>query len=194
MTLGEKLKSARKESGLSQEQLAEKLSVSRSAVAKWESDKGMPDIENLKSISALLKISIDYLLSDEEKISFKEMKEPINLSDYSKSGKCRSVYDAVAVAKFNGAESIIPLIRRKKNSKIETILEWTIMPTFGVFETVDKIEHNESWYIIEKNSRQYLVSVSKEFIISQELAKKIYDSKFTIGNNVFKKTNFNLAE
>ena len=44
MTFGEKLKCARKEAGLSQEQLAEKLSVSRSAVAKWESDKGMPDV------------------------------------------------------------------------------------------------------------------------------------------------------
>lgn len=40
MTLGEKLKEARKEAGLSQEQLAEKMSVSRSAVAKWESNKG----------------------------------------------------------------------------------------------------------------------------------------------------------
>ena len=41
MTLGEKLKEARKKIGLSQEQLAEKLSVSRQAVSKWESDKGI---------------------------------------------------------------------------------------------------------------------------------------------------------
>ena len=53
MTFGEKLKNARKEAGLSQEQLAEKLSVSRSAVAKWESDKGMPDIDNLKANTAI---------------------------------------------------------------------------------------------------------------------------------------------
>jgi len=42
MTLGEKLRQARKDNGLSQEQLAEKLCVSRSAVAKWETDKGLP--------------------------------------------------------------------------------------------------------------------------------------------------------
>ena len=42
MTFGEKLKEARKEAGLSQEQFAEKMNVSRSAIAKWESDKGMP--------------------------------------------------------------------------------------------------------------------------------------------------------
>ena len=67
MTLGEKIKEARKEHGLSQEQFAEKLCVSRSAVAKWETDKGTPDIENLKAISSLLNVSIDYLLDDGEK-------------------------------------------------------------------------------------------------------------------------------
>ena len=48
MTFGEKLREARKAAGLSQEQFAEKMSVSRSAVAKWESDKGLPDVNNLK--------------------------------------------------------------------------------------------------------------------------------------------------
>lgn len=64
MTLGKKIKEARKNCGLSQEQLAEKLAVSRSAVAKWESDNGLPDIENLKSLAVLLNVSIDYLLHD----------------------------------------------------------------------------------------------------------------------------------
>ena len=62
MTFGEKLKNARKEVGLSQEQLAEKLSVSRSAVAKWETGNGMPDVDNLKAMAVLLNTSIDYLL------------------------------------------------------------------------------------------------------------------------------------
>ena len=50
MTFGEKLKNARQQAGFSQEELAGKLCVSRSAVAKWETDKGLPDIENLKAI------------------------------------------------------------------------------------------------------------------------------------------------
>ena len=52
-TLGKKLKSARKEAGLTQEQLAVKLMVSRQAITKWDADKGMPDIETLKSLSQL---------------------------------------------------------------------------------------------------------------------------------------------
>ena len=70
MTFGEKLRNARKESGLSQEQFAEKMNVSRSAVAKWETDKGMPDITNLMAMSQLLNVSVDYLISDEDEISF----------------------------------------------------------------------------------------------------------------------------
>ena len=65
MTFAEKLKSIRKQAGRSQEQLAEKLSVSRQAVTKWETDAGIPDIENIMAISALFDISIDELLSNE---------------------------------------------------------------------------------------------------------------------------------
>ena len=83
MSLGEKLKSARKNAGLTQEQLAEKLLVSRQAITKWEADKGMPDIENLKQLSKLLNISIDYLLDSGERIDLSVMREPINLDDYN---------------------------------------------------------------------------------------------------------------
>ena len=65
MTFAEKLKSIRKQAGMSQEQLAENLSVSRQAVTKWETDAGIPDIENIMAISALFDISIDELLSNE---------------------------------------------------------------------------------------------------------------------------------
>ncbi len=65
MIFAEKLKSIRKQAGISQEQLAEKLSVFRQAVTKWETDAGIPDIENIKAISALFDISIDELLSNE---------------------------------------------------------------------------------------------------------------------------------
>lgn len=65
MTFAEKLKSIRKQAGMSQEQLAEKLGVSRQAVTKWETEAGIPDIENIMAISALFDISIDEMLSNE---------------------------------------------------------------------------------------------------------------------------------
>lgn len=64
MTFAEKLKSIRKQAGMSQEQLVEKLSVSRQAITKWETGAGIPDIENLMAISGLFGISIDELLGN----------------------------------------------------------------------------------------------------------------------------------
>lgn len=66
MLLGNKISILRKESGLSQKQLADKLGVSRSAIAKWESEKGIPDIENLVIISEYFGKTIDFFLTDNE--------------------------------------------------------------------------------------------------------------------------------
>ncbi|MFR6508530.1 MAG: helix-turn-helix transcriptional regulator [Dorea sp.] len=65
MTFAENVKMLRKQAGMSQEQLAEKLGVSRQAVTKWETGAGIPDIENIMAISMLFDISIDDLLSNE---------------------------------------------------------------------------------------------------------------------------------
>lgn len=61
MTFGGKLKSIRKQAGLSQEKLAEKIGVSRQAITKWETDAGIPDIENIMAISTLFGVFIDEL-------------------------------------------------------------------------------------------------------------------------------------
>ena len=66
MTFAEKLKSARKAAGMTQEVLAEKLGVSRQAVTKWETDRGIPEIENMIVISNLFGITVDELLSEEK--------------------------------------------------------------------------------------------------------------------------------
>ena len=63
MQLGEKIKQLRKEKGYSQEKLSELLGVSRQAVTKWENDTGIPDIENLITLSKVFEISVDELLS-----------------------------------------------------------------------------------------------------------------------------------
>ncbi len=187
MTFGEKLKKARTEAGYSQEQFAEKLIVSRSAVAKWESDKGLPDIHNLKAIAALLNTSVDELLDESEALTFRELKEPIVLDDYEATGKCRSKKDAAVLAKFPDASAVTVLLREKKLSPIEHILEWTVMPAFGLFQAVDQYNDKNEWYLVDRGGKQYLAAVSDEFILSQEMAKQITEKKFTIGEYTFKR-------
>ncbi|SCH30822.1 MULTISPECIES: helix-turn-helix domain-containing protein [unclassified Romboutsia] len=62
MNLGENLKKLRKENNLSQEQLAEKLNISRQAISKWESGKTYPDIENLILLRNIFKTTLDELI------------------------------------------------------------------------------------------------------------------------------------
>ena len=191
MTFGEKLKEARQKAGLSQEQLSEKLHVSRSAVAKWETGKGMPDIENLKAAAQLLSVSIDYLLDEGNSFSLQSIKERIDLNDYEKGGKCRSKQDAAVLAKFPQAVQIYPMIRKKKLTGLEKVLEWTVMPAFGLFEGVDQVKSiNTAFYLAETDSAQFFVSVTEEFIEYSELTKKVEGKRFEIGEYIFAKAGY----
>ena len=64
MALPEKLYTLRKKSGLSQEQLAEALNVSRHAISKWEGGSAMPESDKLLALSNYFGVSLDYLLKD----------------------------------------------------------------------------------------------------------------------------------
>ena len=66
MSFAEKLRASRKEKGLSQEALAEKLKVSRQSVTKWESGLAYPEIRTLILLAETLDRDLDWLLSDEK--------------------------------------------------------------------------------------------------------------------------------
>ena len=72
MTFGEIIKKLRTDNGLTQDELAEKIYVTRTAISKWESDRGFPNIESLKTISKYFSVSLDELLSGEEILAIAE--------------------------------------------------------------------------------------------------------------------------
>lgn len=79
MALSEKLYTLRRKSGLSQEQLAEQLNVSRQAISKWEAGQSIPESDKLLSISNYFHVSLDYLMKEETQDTISE-KEQINTS------------------------------------------------------------------------------------------------------------------
>ena len=81
MEFGEKLQSLRKQRGLTQEELSKALYVSRTAVSKWESCKGYPNIDSLKEISEYFSVSIDYLLSGEKLLNIAEKENRANIKN-----------------------------------------------------------------------------------------------------------------
>ena len=79
MEFGEKIQKLRNQNKWTQEQLAEKLYVSRTAVSKWESGKGYPNIDSLKGIAKLFNKTIDELLSSEEIIDIAKEENTSNI-------------------------------------------------------------------------------------------------------------------
>jgi transcriptional regulator with XRE-family HTH domain len=71
MKLSEQIRTIRKKENLSQEQLGQKLNVTRQAIYKWESGKGYPDIQNLIKLSELFEISIDELIKGDRSFQSK---------------------------------------------------------------------------------------------------------------------------
>ncbi len=68
MNLGERIQKLRKDNQHSQEQLAEMLAVSRQAISKWESNQGLPEINNVIKLAEIYNVSTDYLLLGKESI------------------------------------------------------------------------------------------------------------------------------
>lgn len=65
MKLSDKIVRLRKSNGMSQEELADKLGVSRQAISRWEMGTAMPDATNILQLSRLFQVTTDYLLNDE---------------------------------------------------------------------------------------------------------------------------------
>ena len=193
MTFGEKLKEARQNAKMSQEELSIKLNVSRSAVAKWETDKGLPDIQNLKSISSVLDVSIDYLLDDGTKLEISTTRESIDFSKYGK-GRKKVIKDKIIREKYPDAE-IFTLLGEEKLTKGEKIVDWIVFlltPLVKVFPLAKSLNNlDNEFYLVNSSQRYYVVRVTKEFIESKEIQSHVVEdklkkcSKFEIGNFKF---------
>ena len=95
MEFHEKLQELRKKRGLTQEELAESLYVSRTAVSKWESGRGYPSIDSLKEISKFFSVSIDDLLSGEMLIDIAEKENQSNMQSM-----CKRLFGVVDLCSF----------------------------------------------------------------------------------------------
>lgn len=193
MTLGGKIREARKRCGLSQEQLAEKLCVSRSAIAKWETDKGMPDVGNLKMLSRLLNVSVDHLLDEGETADELVIRESYNLASYGRG--CKKVKkDRVIREKYPDAQ-IHTLLGRQTLTPGEKILDnalgFLTDAPFGTVDMVNSVRNlDKEFYLVEKEGKQFFVTVTDEFVQTQPLAERISGSKFELGDWSFIKCNY----
>ena len=111
MEFCEKLQQLRKQEGLTQEELARLLFVSRTAISKWESGRGYPSIDSLKAIAHLFSTSIDELLSSEKLIVIVE-------KDHIQNKLC-SVFGALDICSL--LLFFLPLFAQRENDFILTV-------------------------------------------------------------------------
>ncbi|MBQ8188611.1 MAG: helix-turn-helix transcriptional regulator [Lachnospiraceae bacterium] len=90
MTLGEKITLLRKQKGWSQEELADKLDISRQSVSKWESNASVPDLDKIIKLSVIFSVSTDYLLKDEEQ-NLPMSEDVVELDGYEEEVPTRKV-------------------------------------------------------------------------------------------------------
>jgi transcriptional regulator with XRE-family HTH domain len=200
MTFGEKLRNARLEAGYTQEELASKLIISRAAIAKWESDRGMPDVKNLKALAGILNVSVDYLLDDGNPIDLSVTKKAVDLGRYGDQGKLSRlkkirIKEKIIREEYPDAKIIRLTVTRIKNTKAETavdqVIGWTALllggiPLFGTQEmgkTVNSLDHQ--YYLVNEEKKQYFVLLTDEFMISRLMPEKLEQKKFCIEDREF---------
>lgn len=81
MTIADRIQSLRKSKGMSQEELADKVGVSRQAVSKWESEQACPDLEKVVTMSEIFEVTTDYLLKGIEPVASEDHKTMADLID-----------------------------------------------------------------------------------------------------------------
>ena len=164
MKLKDYLKQYRKENNLTQEGLANMLFVSKQAVSKWETDKGLPDIETYKEISRLIGVSVDDLLGLETKR--KESKDNKSLVLICIISLCLVlvlgiVVAIIAITTTNNKIDESEILKEELLKKTEEELN-VILPSISSYEYID---YNE--WIISGNS--YLPRKMYYFIFEDEI-------------------------
>lgn len=153
MEFGEKIQKLRNQNNWTQEELAEKLYVSRTAVSKWESGKGYPNIDSLKDVAKLFNKTIDELLSSEEIIDIAKKE---NVSNIKKTNNLiYGLLDMISVLFI-----FLPLYAQKTESfvysvsltntndinmfiKISYIIIFSVLSLIGIVELVMNFSDNK---------------------------------------------------
>lgn len=165
MDFGDKLREIRRNEGLSQEQLAEKMGVSRQAITKWETGRGLPDVENMVILAEIFKMTLDELVSRE-----KQSKQKIE-GNY----ESESIYDIDCSKHFD--------IRMGSARKIQ-ICSGTDEKLHVKLES-EKLENLKSLFKIKLDEKREKLDVNclREKGISRYEAEEMVDVTITLPEN-----------
>ena len=166
MTFGAKLKNIRARLGWSQEELADKLGVSRQSITKWEQNDGLPDTFNAKQMAGLFGVSIDYLLDNERDVPLLTVRVQVDPAIYGDK-KGLKKFDAIIKHYFSGYV-VYPLNRERKWSKAAAAFDFFIGS--GTLDVGDSLANMSMYFLVERNNVQQLVDIKDDIMTIKELA------------------------
>lgn len=192
MKLSEKIKSYRKVFDLSQEQLAEKLSVSRQVVTKWETEGGMPEISNLKALADLFNVSVDYLLDDEKVVENPVLKEIYTIEGKKNNYSNRYDYAVSLLKNRYKEEATIYGLTQVENGERNNLTKFFSFITLKISDIsylTQWLGDLAIWFLVEKENQKLLIKVTKEFVETREISSLIDTNKFNYEKNKFIRLN-----
>ena len=181
MEFNEKLQELRKNKGLTQEELAEKLYVSRTAVSKWESGRGYPNIESLKEISTFFSVSIDELLSTEKLLFIAEKENKSNIKNICE--KLFSVVDLLSVLLIilplypdtvDGFIYSVNLLNYVETSEFNKVVYWCGFLVFIVLGIVKSVLIKLKKEKVNKSITVVSVSLNILIVLLFALTREVY--------------------
>ena len=181
MEFNEKLQELRKNRGLTQEELAESLYVSRTAVSKWESGRGYPNIESLKEISKFFSVSIDELLSGEKLLFIAEKENKSNIKNICE--KLFSVVDLLSVLLIilplypntvDGFIYSVNLLNYVETSEFNKVVYWCGFLVFIVLGIVKLVLIKMKKEKVNKSITVVSVSLNILIVLLFALTREVY--------------------
>lgn len=178
MTFGQKLSSLRKQASMTQSDLADKLTVSRQAITKWEKGIGLPDIDNMKKISSLFNVSIDELLDYKIETIELQLNSTTETID-AQNSKLKNV-DNFVLEKFKDSQSIYKL-HAESNVGFWKSLFYSIFDIDVALMAHDLITNGLTFcYLIENSNNQYLITINKSTLYSKKLTQPFNQKKLVV--------------
>ena len=148
MELGKQIRKYRKEQSLSQDELAEKVYVSRQTISNWENDKSYPDVNSLILLSEVFHTSIDNLIKGDVEV----MKEQVKNEDQKEFEKISRIFSVLFLAMMI---TPIPIIHYLKYAGIAI---WALLAVVTLYFS----------FIVEKKKKQFDIQTYREIIAFME--------------------------
>jgi len=146
MEIGCKLKNARNEKGITQEQAAELLDVSRQTISNWENNKSYPDIISVIKMSDIYSISLDHLLKEEKSMNqtYQEFLEESTDTVKAKRNLGKTILLSAYFILWAAAMIIVWQTNGYTTLKFDLVFRWLILPLFLLVSTVS-VAKNDYW-------------------------------------------------